>query len=74
MAYERKQSEDLAKLVKNGKKFVRYQEGAELYSIGLNNFTKIAQEAGAVYRVGRIVLVNTKLVDEYLEIFREEER
>ena len=74
MSYDRKKTEDLAKLVKNGKKFVRYQEGAELYSMGIHTFEKIAREAVALYKIGRIVLINTTLVDEYLEIFREEER
>ena len=29
------------------KKFVRYKEGAELYSIGLTKFQELAKEAGA---------------------------
>ncbi len=58
---------------KNGKKFVRYEEGARLYSVGLHTFQEIAKEAKAVYHLRRIVLVNTELVDEYLELFRDEE-
>lgn len=53
------------------KKFVRYQEGAELYSIGLHTFQQLAKEAGAVYKIKKIALVNTEVLDEYLEIFRE---
>ena len=35
----KKQSDEVKKLVKEGrKKFVRYDEGAVLYSIGLNTF------------------------------------
>ena len=49
------------------KKFVRYAEGAELYSLGLHTFQKIAKEANAVYKVERCVLVNTEKVDEYFE-------
>ena len=62
------------KSVKDGrKKFVRYDEGAVIYSVGINTFRKIAQEAGAIYRVGgRTVLVNTELVDDYLEHFKDE--
>ncbi|SFG82347.1 DUF6462 family protein [Oribacterium sp. WCC10] len=51
------------------KKFVRYKEGVELYSLGRHTFEVIAKEAGAVYRVKRCVLVNTQKVDEYLENF-----
>lgn len=53
------------------KKFVRYPEGAEMYSMGLSSFTKLAREAKAVYKKGNIVLVNINLIDEYLEMFRE---
>lgn len=53
------------------KKFVRYDEGAELYSMGKTSFMKIAKEARATYKVRNIVLVNTELVDKYLETFRE---
>ena len=60
----------LEKLVKSGqKKFVRYEEGKVLYSMGLHTFQEIAKEAGAVYHVKRMVLVNTQKVDEYLENF-----
>ena len=48
----RKEIPELEKLVQTGrKKFVRYEEGAKLYSI---------------------VLINTELIDEYLENFRDE--
>lgn len=53
------------------KKFVRYPEGAEMYSMGLSSFTKLAKEAKAVHKWGNIVLVNTNIVDEYLDMFKE---
>lgn len=62
--------EDLVTVGK--KKFVRYAEGAALYSLGLHTFQEIAKEAGAVYKVKRCVLVNTEKVDKYLENFCEE--
>ena len=31
-----------------------------------------ATEAGAIYRIKRVVLVNTDIIDEYLENFKEE--
>lgn len=36
------------------KKFVRYDEGAELYSMCKHSFMKLAAEAGALYKVNRI--------------------
>ena len=53
------------------KKYVRYKEGAERYSMGLHTFQELAKEAGAIYRVRRFVLVNTEVFDEFLENFRE---
>ena len=55
-----------------GKKFVRYGEGAKLYSMGLHTFQDLAKEAGAIYHVKRIVLVNTELIDQFLETFKDE--
>lgn len=58
-------------MVKAGKKkFVRYQEGAELYSMGLHTFEELAKEAGAIYKIRRVVLVNLEIFEEYLDTFR----
>lgn len=53
------------------KKFVRYKEGAELYSMGHCKFEQLAKEAGAVYKIDGICLVNCHIFEEYLESFRE---
>lgn len=67
MAHKRAEVPELEKMLQYGrKKFVRYDEGAELYSMGLHTFQDLAKDAGAVYRIKGIVLVNTELVDEYL--------
>ena len=58
--------------IESGKKYVRYEEGAKLYSMSVGSFTKLAKEAKAVYKIRRIVLVNLERLDEYLEVFREE--
>ncbi len=72
MANKRQAIPDLVNVVVNqGKKFVRYAEGAELYSVGLHTFEQWAKEAEATYRVKGVVLVNTQLIDEFLETFRE---
>ena len=53
-----------------GKKFVRYQEGARLYSLGLNKFMDMAKEANATYKLDKVVLVNCEIFEQYLEGFR----
>ncbi len=64
----------LEKLLPLGKKkWVRYEEGAMLYSMGLHSFQKLAKDANAVYHVNRIVLVNTEKVDEYIELMCADE-
>jgi hypothetical protein len=52
------------------KKFVRYDEGADLYSMSKSTFQKLAKEAGAIYKYHKVVLVNTEKVDDYLELFQ----
>jgi hypothetical protein len=73
MAYKRTESkEDIKERVRaRGKKFVSYKEGAELYSLGLHTFQQIAKDAKAIYRVKSRVLINTEIVDEYMEMFHE---
>lgn len=55
----------------NAKKFIRYREGAELYSMGLTKFQALAREAKAVYKIDNIALVNCEILEKYLETFRE---
>lgn len=54
----------------DNKKFVRYKEGAKMYSMGLTKFQELAKEAKACYKLGQLVLVNTEILDKYLESFR----
>ena len=53
------------------KKFVRYGEWAQLYSMSQSTFEKLAKEAKAIYKYNKLVLVNTEKIDEYLELFHE---
>lgn len=53
------------------KKYVRYKEGAELFSMGLSKFQKMAHEAKATYKVDKLVLVNVDKFEKYLETFAE---
>lgn len=73
MARKRSEVPEMEKMLQYGrKKFVRYDEGAKIYSMGLHTFQDLAKEAGAISRIKREVLVNTDIIDEYLENFKEE--
>ena len=56
--------------IKNRKKFVRYKEGAEMYSMCHSKFERMARDAKAIYKVDKLVLVNCDIFEEYLETFR----
>lgn len=68
MAYRRNEVDATALY---SKKFVRYEEGAKKYSMGLSKFQAMAREAKATYKVDKLVLVNCDLFEKYLETFRE---
>ena len=53
----------------NNKRFVRYSEGAEMYSMSGSTFMQLAKDAKACYKVTQLVLVNLDIIDEYLETF-----
>ena len=41
-----------------------------MYDMSERQFKEIAKQAGAVYKLNRMVLVDVKKLDEYLECFR----
>ena len=53
------------------KKYLRYDEAAELYSVGINTIKKWAHDAGAVHKVSGIALVSVKKMDEFIDSFEE---
>ena len=55
---------------KKSKRFVRYSEGAEMYSMGITKFQELAKQSQSVYKINQLVLVNLDILDEYLETFR----
>ena len=63
MGFARK---DVERTKMNAKKFVRYQEGAEKYSLGLTKFQELAK---AVYKIDKVALVNCEIFERYLESF-----
>ena len=53
--------------------FITYYQGADYYGLGLKMFTRLAHEAGAVYKIGKKVLIRRTLFDEYLrKLYRKE--
>jgi hypothetical protein len=54
-----------------GAKYVRYKTGAQIYDMSERQFRLLAKNAGAVYKINRMVLVNLEIIDQYLEYFRE---
>lgn len=71
---KRKSIEELEEKTKvDKKKYVRYEEGAAMYSVGLHTFQQLARDAGAIRKVKRVVLVNTEVLDAFIESFSEED-
>ena len=48
------------------KDFITLNEGVEYYGLGMKPFTLIAREAGAVYKIGKMVRIRRDLLEEYL--------
>lgn len=48
--------------------FVTYYQGADYYGLGLKVFTRMAHEAGAVYKIGKRVLIRRDIFEEYLRL------
>ena len=49
------------------KKYVRYKEGADLFSMGERTFMDLAKEAGAVRKIKGVCLVNIEALNQYIE-------
>ncbi len=60
----------LARSQVDGKKFVRYKEGARLYSMSEREFYNLAHEANAVYKRNKMALIKLDDIDRFLEYFR----
>jgi len=55
--------EDLIILQKD---FITYYEGADYYGLGLKVFTRMAHEAGAIYKIGKMVRIKRAIFEAYL--------
>lgn len=53
--------------------FITYYQGADYYGLGLKVFTRMAREVGAVYKIGKKVLIRRSIFEEYLrQLYRKE--
>ena len=69
MARKREQltPEDLIAVSENGvKRFVRYDEGRVLYSMGRNRFIELAHDAEARYQVRGVILCDTEAINNFI--------
>ena len=46
--------------------FITYNMGSEYYGLSVKVFTRLAREAGAAYKIGKMVRVNREVFEEYL--------
>ena len=53
--------------------FITYYQGSDYYGLGLKAFTRMAHEAGAVYKIGKRVLVRRDIFEAYLRQLRTHE-
>ena len=74
MKKRNKDVEKIKRLVAEGsKRWVRYDEGAILYSVGIHTFQKLAKDARACYKVGGVTLIDTQKLDKFIEAFEMED-
>ena len=50
--------------------YVRYRDGCRIFGMSQREFEDRAREAGAVFKVGKMSLVNTVIFNEYLQPYR----
>lgn len=46
--------------------FITYNMGSEYYGMSVKVFTRLAREAGAAYKIGKMVRVNREIFEAYL--------
>lgn len=48
------------------KDFITLSEGFSYYGLGMKPFIRIAREAGAVYKIGKMVRIRRDILEDYL--------
>lgn len=46
--------------------FVTYSMASDYYGLGLKPVTRMAHECGAIYKIGRKILIRRSIFEEYL--------
>lgn len=59
------------KIKKHNKIYLRFADGPEYFSISESTFRREAKNAGAVYRLRGVMLVNVAEFDEYIHMHRD---
>ena len=68
MGYKRKEDEKYMEHIASGaKKFVKYDEGAQIMSMEIHAFMELAKEAKAVYHIRRMEQVIISLLTKWKE-------
>ena len=60
----------LRKIMEEGdelRKFIRPKEAIRIYSMSRTYIEAIAKQSGAMYKIGKVVLINVQIFDDYLE-------
>ncbi len=60
----------LRKIMEEGdelRKFIRPKEAIRIYSISRSFLEDVAKESGAMYKIGKVILINVKTFEDYLE-------
>ena len=56
------------------KDYITLNDGVEYYGFGMKPFTRITREAGAVYKIGKMVRIRRDILEEYLRQTRKIEQ
>lgn len=51
------------------RKYIRYKEGAYLYSMSEREFNNLAHEANAVVKKNMMALVDMEIIDKFMEFY-----
>ncbi len=63
----------LRKIMEEGdelRRFIRPKEAIRMYSLSRTFIEEIARESGAMYKIGKVVLINVKVFEDYLELHK----
>ena len=52
------------------RKFIRPNDAVRMYGIGRQYLENVAVDAGALYKIGRVVLINVNAFEAYLELHK----